>query len=86
MDEGDLGAVRITQSVDAIDERVRRDVLGLAGVGLAALAFGLLFAWVLASTLSRPLRGLAGAARRVEAGDLEARAEPGRRARAARGG
>ena len=75
--EGDLGAVRITQSVDAIDERVRRDVLGLAAVGLAALAFGLLFAWVLASTLSRPLRGLAAAARRVEAGDLEARAEPG---------
>jgi signal transduction histidine kinase len=77
VDEGELGAVRITQSVDAIDERVRRDVLGLAAVGLAALAFGLLFAWVLASTLSRPLRALAGAARRVEAGDLDARAEPG---------
>ena len=77
VDEGDLGAVRITQSVDAIDDRVRRDVLGLAAVGLAALAFGLLFAWVLASTLSRPLRGLAAAARRVESGDLEARAEPG---------
>ena len=69
--------MRISQSVDAIDERVRRDVLGLAAVGLAALAFGLLFAWVLASTLSRPLRGLAAAARRVESGDLEARAEPG---------
>jgi signal transduction histidine kinase len=77
VDEGDLGAVRISQSVDAIDDRVRRDVLGLAAVGLAALAFGLLFAWVLASTLSRPLRGLAAAARRVESGDLEARAEPG---------
>ncbi len=77
VDEGQLGAVRITQGVEAIDERVRRDVLGLAAVGLAALAFGLLFAWVLASTLSRPLRGLAAAARRVEAGDLEARAEPG---------
>jgi two-component system, OmpR family, sensor kinase len=75
--DGDLGAVRITQSVKRIDERVRRDVLGLAAVGLAALAFGLLFAWVLASTLSRPLRGLAAAVRRVEAGDLEARAEPG---------
>jgi two-component system, OmpR family, sensor kinase len=77
VDEGDLGAVRITQGVGPIDERVRRDVLGLAAVGLAALAFGLLFAWVLANTLSRPLRGLAAAARRVEAGDLEARAEPG---------
>jgi two-component system, OmpR family, sensor kinase len=77
VDVGDLGAVRITQSVKAIDERIRRDVLGLAAVGLAALAFGLLFAWVLANVLSRPLRSLAAAARRVEAGDLEARAEPG---------
>jgi signal transduction histidine kinase len=77
VDEGALGAVRITQGVEAIDERVRRDVLGLAAVGLAALAFGLLFAWVLAGTLSRPLRGLAAAARRVEAGDLDARADPG---------
>jgi two-component system, OmpR family, sensor kinase len=73
---GDLGAVRITQSVDAIDERVRRDILGLAAVGVAALAFGLVFAWVLAGSLSRPLRALAATARRVEAGDLEARAEP----------
>jgi signal transduction histidine kinase len=73
----DLGAVRITQSVKPIDDRVRQDVLGLAAVGLAALAFGLLFAWVLANVLSRPLRGLAAAARRVEAGDLDARAEPG---------
>jgi signal transduction histidine kinase len=77
VDVGNLGAVRMTQSVKAIDERIRRDVLGLAAVGLAALAFGLLFAWVLANVLSRPLRSLAAAARRVEAGDLEARAEPG---------
>lgn len=77
VDVGDLGAVRITQSVKPIDERIRRDVLGLAAVGLAALAFGLLFAWVLANVLSRPLRSLAAAARRVEAGDLEARAERG---------
>jgi signal transduction histidine kinase len=73
---GPLGAVRITQSVGPIDERVRRDILGLVAVGVAALAFGLLFAWVLAGSLTRPLRSLARAARRVEAGDLEARAEP----------
>jgi two-component system, OmpR family, sensor kinase len=72
VDAGDLGAVRITQSTKPIDDRIRKDVLGLAAVGLAALAFGLLFAWVLASSLSRPLRALARAARRVEA-----RAEPG---------
>jgi two-component system, OmpR family, sensor kinase len=71
-----VGAVRVTQSVDAIDQRVRRDVLGLVGIGLIALVLSLAFAWVLAGTLARPLQRLALAARRVEAGDLEARAEP----------
>ncbi len=70
------GAVRVTQSVDAIDRRVRRDVSGLIGIGAIALALGLGFAWVLAGTLARPLQRLASAARRVEAGDLDARAEP----------
>jgi two-component system, OmpR family, sensor kinase len=71
-----VGAVRITQSVDAIDARVRRDILGLVGIGLIALVLALAFAWVLAGTLARPLQRLAAAARLVEAGDLEARAEP----------
>ena len=74
---GDVGgAVRVTQSVDAIDRRVRRDVLGLIGIGLIALVLGLAFAWFLAGTLARPLQRLAATARRVEAGDLGARAEP----------
>jgi signal transduction histidine kinase len=71
-----VGVVRVTQSVDAIDARVRRDMLGLAGIGMIALVLGLAFAWLLAETLSRPLQRLAEAARRVEAGDLDARAEP----------
>ena len=70
------GAVRVTQNVEAIDRRVRRDVLGLIGIGVIALVLGLAFAWVLAGTLARPLQRLAAAARRVEAGDLEARAKP----------
>jgi signal transduction histidine kinase len=70
------GAVRVTQNVEAIDRRVRRDVLGLIGIGLIALVLGLAFAWVLAGTLARPLQRLAATARRVEAGDLQARAEP----------
>ena len=66
----------MTQSVDAIDRRVRRDVLGLIGIGVIALVLGLAFAWFLAGTLARPLQRLAATARRVEAGDLGARAEP----------
>ena len=71
------GAVRVTQSVDAVRAEVRRDTLALIGLGVAALALGLLVAWMLAGYLSRPLRGLTAAARRVEAGDLDARAQEG---------
>jgi two-component system, OmpR family, sensor kinase len=71
-----VGAVRVTQNVDAIDARVRRDILGLVGIGLIALVLGLAFAWLLAGTLAAPLQRLAAAARRVEEGDLEARVEP----------
>jgi len=70
-----VGAVRVTQSVAAVNERVRRNVLALAAIGGAALVLGLVLAWFLADSLSRPLRRLARTARRVEVGDLEARAE-----------
>jgi signal transduction histidine kinase len=69
------GAVRVTQSVGAVHDRVWRSVLALAAIGAAALGLGLVLAWFLADSLSRPLRKLAKTARRVEEGDLEARAE-----------
>src|SRR5215211_2935996 len=68
------GAVRVTQGVDAVQEEVRNDVLALIGVGLVALLLGVGVAWVLAGFLARPPRKLAETARRVSAGDLEARA------------
>jgi two-component system, OmpR family, sensor kinase len=70
-----VGAVRVTQSIGEVDRRVRRAVLALVAIGLFALALGLAIAWFLANSLSRPLRSLARTARRVEEGDLEARAE-----------
>jgi two-component system, OmpR family, sensor kinase len=70
-----VGAVRVTQSVDAVDSEVRSDVIALIGVGVLALALGLGVAWLLAGSLARPLRGLAGTARRVAGGDLDARAK-----------
>jgi two-component system, OmpR family, sensor kinase len=76
LDQGRIiGAVRVTQSNAAVSERVRRNVLVVVGVGLAALVLGLIIAWVLAGSLARPLRALAGTARRVEDGELDARAD-----------
>jgi two-component system, OmpR family, sensor kinase len=71
-----VGAVRVTQSIEAVHARIRRAVLALAAIGGFALLLGLAIAWFLAGSLSKPLRGLARTARRVEGGDLEARAEP----------
>ncbi len=69
------GAVRVTQSVDAVQSEIRGDVIALAAVGVAALLLGLGVAWLLADSLARPLRALARTVRRVAGGDLDARAE-----------
>ncbi|HET6173671.1 MAG TPA: ATP-binding protein [Gaiellales bacterium] len=67
------GAVRVTQSVAALDREVRRDQYALFGIGALALAFGLAVAWFVAGSLARPLGHLASTARRVGQGDLGAR-------------
>jgi signal transduction histidine kinase len=75
-DKGEVvGVVRVTQSLDAVHSKIRRGVLALVAIGGFALVIGLALAWFLADSLARPLRNLAVTARRVEAGDLEARAE-----------
>ena len=68
------GAVRVTQSVAAVRSEMRSDALALIGIGAVVLALGLALAWFLADSIARPLRGLAGAARGVAAGDLQQRA------------
>ena len=68
------GAVRVTQSVDDVRSEMRADVFALIAIGAAVLVLGLALAWVLAGSIARPLRGLAGAARGVAAGDLRHRA------------
>jgi signal transduction histidine kinase len=70
-----VGAVRVTQDLAAVHERVRKGVLALIAIGAFALLVGLTLAWFLAGSLSGPLRNLAAAARRVERGHLDARAE-----------
>jgi two-component system, OmpR family, sensor kinase len=73
--EGELlGAVRLTRSVQQVNDTVRNITLGLAAIGIAALVAGLLLAFGLAGSLSRPLSRLAGAAKRLGDGDLSSRA------------
>lgn len=69
-----LGAIRITSSVQQVRDNVRRVTFGLIAIGGAGLAAGLLIAFGLAGSLSRPLTRLAAAARRLGTGDLSARA------------
>ena len=71
-----VGVARVTQSLAAVHSRIRRGVLALIAIGAFAMVVGLALAWFLANSLSQPLRNLATTARRLEAGDLDARAEP----------
>lgn len=69
-----IGAVRITQSVDAVNDAVRRSVLGIVLLGAAVLGLGVAAGALIARRIARPIGRLAGAADEVAAGDLEARA------------
>ena len=68
------GAVRVTQSVSAVNAAVRRVELGLALIGAIVLALGLAAGVVIAGQIARPLGRLERIARRVAGGDLSARA------------
>ena len=78
------GAVRITQSVDAVGRALRSATLGLVLVGLIVLALGLAAGALLAASVVRPLRRLAAAARRAGEGDLSVRVPSRVRASSAR--
>ncbi len=71
-----VGAVRLSEPLGEVTASVRRTWLGLAGVGLVALLVGLVIELILANSLARPVRRLEEAARRLQAGDLDARASP----------
>ena len=70
-----VGAVRVTQIVDAVDRAVRRAWLGLALIGALVLGVGLLAGALIAGQITRPLRRLDQAAQRVAEGDLSARVD-----------
>ena len=68
------GAVRITQSVDAVHRAVNRATVGLALIGFVVLLLGLGAGVLIARHVARPLRRLEKTAAAVAAGDLGARA------------
>ncbi|MGI9557190.1 MAG: ATP-binding protein [Solirubrobacterales bacterium] len=70
-----VGAVRITQSVEAVDRAVNRSVAGLVAIGGVVMLIGLAAGVVVASQLARPMRRLTGSAERIAAGDLAERAD-----------
>ena len=69
-----VGAVRLTQSISAVNERVNRTMLGILAVGIAVLLVALVVAFLLARGIALPIARLEDVAQRVAAGDLEARA------------
>jgi signal transduction histidine kinase len=66
------GAVRITQSVSAVNSAVKTSLLDLAALAGVVLLLGLAAGAVVAQQIARPIRRLDRAARRVSTGDLDA--------------
>jgi signal transduction histidine kinase len=69
-----IGAVRVSASRESVVDRVHRSWLRLAAIGLAVVAGAFVLAWILATTVSRPLSRLRNTARDLGEGDLDARA------------
>ncbi len=68
------GAVRVTQSVEAVHRATRKAIVSLVLLGGVVLALGVAAAALMARATSRPIRRLEEAARQVEEGDLTASA------------
>jgi len=72
IDEGrPAGAVRVTQSVDAVDRAVWRSIAGIALLGAVVLLFGLGVGALIARLIARPLDRLDATARQIADGDLD---------------
>jgi signal transduction histidine kinase len=75
LDPGLIGAVRVRQDIQSVNEAVRRTTISLVAViGGIGLFIGLVVAVVMSGSLARPLTRLAATARQLGSGDLSARA------------
>jgi two-component system, OmpR family, sensor kinase len=66
-----IGAVRITQSIDAVHKAVKTSILDIAALAGIVLLLGLVAGALIAQQIARPIHRLDGAARRVAHGDLD---------------
>lgn len=66
-----VGAVRITQSIQAIESSVNQSLLGLGALALLVFVFALMMGWLLASRISRPITELEEAAASFASGGGE---------------
>jgi signal transduction histidine kinase len=69
------GAVRVTQSVEAVNRATRSSILGLIAIGGIVLLLGLAAGALIARQIAGPLRRLDDAAERIAEGDLSVRAK-----------
>jgi len=64
------GALRVTLDTSDVTQRVRTFWLSLAGIAVVVLAAVVLIGWVIARSVTRPLRELTASAARFASGDL----------------
>ncbi|HEX5988955.1 MAG TPA: ATP-binding protein [Solirubrobacterales bacterium] len=65
------GAVRVTQSIEAVHRAVRTSILDVAALAGVVLLLGLVAGGLIAQQIARPIRRLDLAARHVAEGDLD---------------
>lgn len=70
-----LGVVRMSSARRAIDEQVRRNVVGIVSAGFFTLCAAALLAIPLAVTIARPIRRLTARTERLAEGDFSVRAD-----------
>ncbi|HET9154998.1 MAG TPA: ATP-binding protein [Solirubrobacterales bacterium] len=66
-----IGAVRITQSIDAVHRAVKSSILDVAALAGVVLLLGVIVGALIAQQIARPIRRLDVAARSVAEGDLD---------------
>jgi signal transduction histidine kinase len=70
-----VGAVRLSQDTGAVNDQVRRSWIGIGSIATVLVLIAIGVAWLLATSLVRPVSRLEDTATRLGDGDLAARAD-----------